>query len=94
MRKMLGVILAVMVVGCTGGGTLPPSAQCEETSECDDGLECLSFGVFEQSDACMVVAKTCSTPCETNADCAPLGSTFMCFATCDQTKNCQDTTAP
>lgn len=94
MREALALIVMMVVAGCTGGGKLPPSAECEETSDCEDGLECLSFGVFAQDQTCSVVAKTCSKTCATNADCAPLGSTFMCFATCDQTMNCQDTAAP
>ncbi len=92
MGKMI-VAIVLFCVGCTGGGTLPPSAECEETSDCDDGLECLPFGVFEQN-VCREVATTCSKTCATNADCAPLGPTFMCFATCDQTMNCQDTASP
>lgn len=90
MNKMLVAI--VMVAGCMGGGKLPASAACEETMDCEDGLTCLPFATFEQN-VCRELGTTCSTTCETDADCAPLGSTFKCFANCDG-KACGDTAGP
>jgi hypothetical protein len=90
MNKLL-VAIALVGVGCVGGGK-PASAACEETAECDDGLTCLPFAVFEQN-VCREIGTTCSTTCETDADCAPLGSTFKCFANCDGMA-CGDTASP
>lgn len=90
--KILFVMIALWGVGCVSGGK-PASAECEDTNECDDGLECLPFAVFEQN-VCREVADVCTTTCLTNADCAPLGPTFMCFATCDETMTCADTASP
>ena len=80
MRRLSIVI--VVVAGCVGGSGLPASAVCETTSECEEGLSCEPFAVFEQG-VCRELGRTCSTTCETDADCASLGSSFRCFATCD-----------
>lgn len=89
--KMI-VAIALLAGGCTGGGTLPASAVCEQTSDCDDGLTCEPFAVFQQN-VCMEQGTTCTTTCETDADCAPLGASFKCFANCDG-KACGDTASP
>lgn len=78
-----------LVVGCSTEGK-GPAEPCEETSECDGTLACLPFTITNNG-TCMVVGDTCSTECETNADCADLGADFMCFGTCDTRKVCLKT---
>lgn len=91
MRKL--AVAIALFVGCTnGGGKLPPSAECEEASDCEDGLTCEPFATF-QGDVCMEHASICTRTCETMADCADLGPTFRCFANCDG-MFCGDTAAP
>lgn len=88
----LAVAIA-FVVGCTtDGGKLPPSAVCEQTSDCEDGLTCEPFAVFPQG-VCMEQGTICTKTCETDADCTDLGPNFMCFANCDGMM-CADTVAP
>jgi hypothetical protein len=86
------IVAMLFVIGCTSGGTLPPSAVCEETSECEDGLECLPFATFD-GPVCTEVGTACTKTCETDADCAVFGASFKCFANCDG-KVCGDTASP
>lgn len=67
---------------------LPASAVCELTSDCAEGLSCLPVSAFDASDVCAEVGMACSIRCETNEDCAELGTNFECFDGCDSTRVC------
>lgn len=94
-----GVALAAVFAGCDpttsgtdtdAGGGLAAGATCEATSQCEAGLECLPFSVF-QGDTCEDVGLMCTTGCNVTDDCAPLGSNYQCFATCDAGETCGPT---
>ena len=76
----------VALVGCSTS-TLPASAACSASSDCDKGLMCLDFAQINGS-ACMNVGKQCTIACTDDASCASLGSAFRCFATCTADKVC------
>lgn len=85
-------VLVMVVLGACGTSPLPAGAVCKQTGDCEADLTCLDVGQFSGS-ACTVVGKTCSKTCSTNADCAALGSSFMCFAGCGSDMVC-GATAP
>ena len=90
-RTMLRVLAVVILAAC-GTSPLPAGAVCKQTGDCDSNLMCLDVAQFSGS-ACTVVGKACSVVCTTDTECAPLGSSFHCFAGCGSDKFC-GATAP
>jgi hypothetical protein len=85
MVRILVVVTAVLAA--CGTSAKPAGAVCSDSSECEAAESCLEFGQFSGS-ACTVVGKVCSKSCQTTADCADLGSSFMCFASCGSAMVC------
>src|SRR5512135_83384 len=77
--------LVVVALAACGTSALPAGAVCKQTSDCESDLQCLELGQFSGS-ACTVVGKVCSKVCSTSTDCASLGSSYMCFASCGADK--------
>ena len=87
MRKAIWV---VVLLGACGTDPLPAGASCKVNADCKTGLDCLDVAQFNGS-ACTVVGHACSITCTTTADCASLGSNFMCFGGCGSAMFCGKT---
>jgi hypothetical protein len=57
-----------------GDGALPPGARCDSVSDCASGSSCASFFFTSDADTRMV----CGNDCAGLADCAALGSDYIC----------------
>ena len=68
--------------GSSGAGEL-----CDTTADCVSGLECLPLGQWDGS-TCTVVATVCTHLCTVTADCADLGTDYLCFLMCDGRRSC------
>jgi hypothetical protein len=81
--------LLIGLAACGGTDSLPAGAACTagQGTPCESGLTCLDLALFSGS-ACTVVGASCSLVCTGNADCASLGSNFMCFAGCGSAMTC------
>jgi hypothetical protein len=88
---MMVVAVIAALVAC-GTSSKPAGAVCTDSSECEATDSCLELGQFSGS-ACTVVGKVCSKNCTTNSDCAELGPSFMCFASCGSAMVCGATAA-
>lgn len=80
-------LLVLLGLGSCGSMELPASAVCERTADCEEGLTCLPVAQFS-GNTCEEVGRACSTLCDDDADCAPLGDEFRCFSLCDTRKAC------
>lgn len=90
-RVLSAALFAFVLVACASSPSGPsqgsPSTTCSTTADCNTGLSCLGFAQFDDA-GCTEVGKACSTPCQTDADCAKLGPKQVCFAGCGATKFC------
>jgi len=86
-------ILLLLAITACGTTPLPPSAVCEQTDECEDGLACLEIGQTNGG-SCMVVGKVCSITCTDDTHCMTLGPNFRCFAGCGAEKVCGEIATP
>jgi carboxypeptidase A inhibitor len=66
------VLFGALALGCGGGAERGET--CEKTSECAEGLRCISYAIGCTSDC----PGSCEEPCETNADCS---SGWVCVST-------------
>ena len=69
---------------------LPAGAGCENTEECEEGLECIPFATHANN-TCEEGTKSCTKYCDNNdEDCADLEGEyeFICFALCDDRFYC------
>jgi hypothetical protein len=74
-------LLIFMVAACNANG-VPPGSECDVSSDCTAGVSCLELGELSGS-ACMLEIKQCSLTCGSDADCASLGTGFICFPSCN-----------
>ena len=81
---MIALLLATAACGTT---LLPAGAVCDQTADCEAGLDCLDVAQINGS-TCTVVGKACTTTCLTTPDCTELGAGFMCFAGCGADRTC------
>jgi len=80
--------LVAAVSACSSSTSLKSAGtSCSSDGECAAGLSCLPLGVFSDA-GCMTAAKACSKTCSLDSDCAPLGTSYKCFAACDGTRSC------
>jgi hypothetical protein len=79
-------------LACSSNNALKPAGTaCNADADCAAGLSCL-VAVGTVTDAgCAATVKDCSKTCALDSDCAPLGSSFKCFAACDGTHSCAAT---
>jgi hypothetical protein len=91
MRFALSLLLTlpglVFLPACSSTSLKSAGIACSSDSECAAGLSCGALGSFSDG-GCTPAAKACSKSCTLDSDCAPLGSTFKCFAACDGTHSC------
>jgi hypothetical protein len=82
------LLLALLTIVACGSKPLKSAAvACASDSECAAGLSCLPLGAFTDA-GCTTAAKACSRTCTIDSDCAPLGSTYKCFADCSGSYAC------
>jgi hypothetical protein len=75
------VLLIAMLAACNSNG-VPAGSACDVNSDCEAGSACLELGQLSGS-ACTLEIKQCSITCGSNADCAVLGTGFICFPSCN-----------
>jgi len=82
------------VESCSGSESLSGRLQtrgagelCDATADCESGLECLPLGQFNDG-SCTEVATICTHLCTVDADCADLGTDYLCFLMCDGRQSC------
>ena len=69
-----GACVAGSCESILGDGGVPEGGACDSTSDCAAGLRCPSFYFVADADT----RNTCARTCDADADCAPLGSDFVC----------------
>ncbi len=83
--SLVATLLVLAFSGC--GPAVPASGVCEDSDECEEGLECLSTAVWD-GDECSESSQVCSIECEDDSDCEELGDDFKCFERCDDGATC------
>lgn len=84
MRHSLVVVASavVLLVGC---GKAQVGEVCSESSDCAEGTQCIlngSMSIGADGPACVDTDKLCSITCNGDADCAVLGSGYICIEDC------------
>ncbi len=78
---MIRFALLALLASCTT--TLPAGAVCQKSADCDQGLQCLEIDEINGT-SCTKVDTVCTIPCTAGgSECATLGASYMCFATCN-----------
>jgi hypothetical protein len=80
--------MVVLVVACGPTSSGVDGVGCNQDSDCNEGLQCLSeslpgifFDAAPLDGGCESIGSVCLTPCSTDADCnAALGSGYFCSA--------------
>lgn len=76
------VLLALALTGCGKSGI---GETCSDASGCADNLSCVLYGgrdIVNGNLACVDTKKVCSITCNSDADCASLGSGYICVNDC------------
>ena len=80
-------LLLLGVAACSSPPLKSAGTLCHGNGECGAGLSCLVIGAYTDA-GCSAATSACSRTCTLDADCAPLGAAFKCFAACDGTRSC------
>lgn len=78
------IFLALALAGCGKSGI---GETCSDSSGCADNLSCVLYGgrdIVNGNLACVDTKKLCSITCAKDADCASLGSGYICVNDCFQ----------
>jgi len=89
-RAVVAPLLAgALALACSaGGGLLPAGTSCSSDGDCGLGLSCLLISVqIDGGSSCSSLVAACSKSCQTQNDCAAVGTGFHCFV-CDGTGVC------
>ncbi len=76
---------------CIGlaNSNLPPSASCQDSEQCQEGLECIVFAI-EQDGVCEdgEDRQICSVTCEDDSTCTNIAENLGCVSQCDGQSLC------